>query len=443
MKRRWWSLPLGLVVLLAGWLAFSPRSEPPPGRLTKDAWPPHPNIVVVVIDALRVDRLPFHGHHRRTAPFLDELAAGGAVFERAYAASTWTPSSVASILTGLYPSDHHVRTGYAMSRRSQESDRPLTLNRLPDHAATLPELLRERGYRTFGASNNPNYSQQMGFQRGFDRFAYLEDKAGAALNASVEAFRAELAGAQPYFLYVHYMDTHKPYHLREEWLEPGAQDTPLARYDSELGYVDRELRRLYEALGLPRGTLVVVTADHGEEFRDHGGIGHKNTMYAELLRVPLLFSWPGVIEPRRIEGNVSLIDLLPTLVELAGPGDAPEGPGISLLSALRGEPVPARTLYAMRWTELRNPPLVRKAVIRDRWKYILSLPGGREELYDAQTDPTDRKNVVALHEETRAALRRELEELEARPPRYERAYAMSDESGRDLAPRLRALGYVD
>ena len=401
------------------------------------------NVVILLVDALRADRLPFYGHSKPTAPFLSQLAAEGAVFERAHAASTWTPSSVASLFTGLYPNQHQVWTGFVMARSAQASDRPLLLNRIPEEAPTLAERMRERGYRTFGVSSNANFGEEMGFRRGFERFAHPQRKSGDAVNESVREWLPELRRAQRYFLYLHYMDTHKPYHTREPWSDASAPDPDLARYDSAIGYVDTQIEELYRALGWQERTLLILLADHGEEFGDHGGSGHGNQVYNELMRVPLVFWWPGVIGPRRIQDNVSNVDVLPTLEELLG-GAAPRTPvaGESLAPLLEGRPMPARTLFAMRRAELDELQRERMAAIRDSWKYILSLPEQQEELYDTHRDPGEKHDLIARSPEVAARLRKDLERFQTEAPRHARAYVESERSASELADSLRPLGYV-
>jgi arylsulfatase A-like enzyme len=442
-KRRW-SLAAGLVavVLAAGagllLLTHAPRGRP----LSGEAGTPF-NVVIVLVDALRADRLPFYGHPKQTAPFLSQLAAKGAVFERSYAASTWTPSSVSSLFTGLYPNQHQVWTGFAMTRRTQATDRPLELNRLPDGARTLAESMKRRGYRTFGVSSNPNFAAEMGFQRGFDRFQHHREGNGAAINRSVLQWKGELERAPKYLLYVHYMDTHKPYPRHEAAYDAAEPNPMLARYDSAIGYVDERIQELYAALRWHERTLLIVTADHGEEFGDHGGAEHDNTMYAELLRVPLLLSWPGMIAPRRVADNVSNVDLLPTIEALTGKAnDATPVSGVSLLPLLEGKSMPARTLFAMRRTERLEPQLERTAAIRDDWKYILTIPGNREELFDTRRDPRDKHDLIAQSKDVAVRLRGELEAFDAGAKKHPRAFVRSEQTASDLAQQLRSLGYV-
>jgi arylsulfatase A-like enzyme len=284
----------------------------------------------------------------------------------------------------------------------------------------------------------------MGFARGFDRFQQESVLFAEVINDQALRWSDELRRQERYFLYLHYMDTHMPYQRRDPWFDTSEKDPALARYDSAIGYVDAHLRELYEKLGWHRDTLLVVLADHGEEFGEHGGHGHDNNqLYGELLHVPLLFYWPGVIAPRRIVAPVNLVDVRPTLEQLAT-GKPPETPGDghSLLPLLDGETLPERNLFAIRWTESENPPLVRKAAMRERWKYIASAPGGREELYDLLADPYDQHDLFAAQREVAAELRQELNRLDAQPVRHQRAYSDSARPAGELEQQLRSLGYV-
>jgi arylsulfatase A-like enzyme len=330
-----------------------------------------------------------------------------------------------------------------MTRRTQATDQPLELNRLPDGARTLAESMKRRGYRTFGVSSNPNFAAEMGFQRGFDRFEHHRGGKGAAINRSVLQWKAELERAPKYLLYVHYMDTHKPYPRHEPAYDRAEPNPMLARYDSAIGYVDERIQELYAALRWHERTLLIVTADHGEEFGDHGGVEHGNTMYAELLRVPLLLSWPGVITPRRVTDNVSNVDLLPTIEALTGKAnDATPASGVSLLPLLEGKSMPARTLFAMRRTERLEPQRERRAAIREQWKYIVTMPGNHEELFDTRRDPRDQRNVIAESKDVGARLRAELDAFEVKAKKHPRAFVNSEQTASDLAQELRALGYV-
>ncbi|HJS59096.1 MAG TPA: sulfatase [Vicinamibacteria bacterium] len=402
-----------------------------------------PNIVLLVLDAVRADHLGIYGYERETMPFLAGRAAGGLVFERAYAPSSWTPSSMASIFTGVWPHQHGVRTGFAATRNALKRGEAITLNRIPSRLLTLPAMLKRAGYRTFGASDNFNVGDAMGFTRGFDEFS-AKDQGGLRRGEAVREWREALLGGAPYFLYLHYMAAHAPYHKRAPWYDP---NTPghrqsVAAYDSNLSFLDERIRELHELLAWDERTLLVVTADHGEEFRDHGGAGHTNTLYQELLHVPLVVCWPGRVDPGRIRTPVSTIDLMPSLREAAGQPPDARDQGRSLFETARGGGDPARVVFAMRWDEVGKDRSTKKAVVTERHKLILTLPEARVELYDLIEDPREKSDLSRHKAPLVAALRRQLDELEARTAVAEREFSPAVSFTRENAEELKALGYV-
>ncbi len=310
-----------------------------------------PNILFVVVDCLRADRLGAYGYDRGTSPRLDRLAARALVFERAYSTAAWTKPAIVSVLTGLYPTRHG-------------SVDPFDV--LPRRTATVPELLRNAGYETlFLNAGNVFVSDEFGFDAVFDDFEMLTPGTASQV---VDAFSARLPGMseRPFFAYLHFMDAHLPYAsnaapgfdpgtLRPE-LRPGAINVGTVRalsekgrltatdrelvgrlYDAQVRFVDREIARLLETLGregLAQRTLVVVTADHGEELWEHGNFEHGHTLYDEVTRVPLLIAGPGVAPERRRE-PVSLVDLAPAILGWAGIRPQEELEGIDLLARSR------------------------------------------------------------------------------------------------------------
>lgn len=330
------------------------RSKPVTGAV---ATPAHPNVVLVVIDTLRADRLTPYGYARPTSPHLERLAERGRVFEEAYATSSWTWPSTASILTGLQPQQHGV-TGATSCFLAHE-------------LTSLPEALQEAGYRAAAWSGNPLISPLRGYGQGFDPL--VVDEAGFRKSAlfEEEAFDwlDEHAGER-FFLYLHLTDPHHPlvpsaearrelagdvpedfstrtFEEFDQALRDGRGHTdagervtervaPLADqqhlsdlYDACVRTADETLGRLLdrlEALGVEEDTIVVVTADHGEELFDHGLLAHGHTLYGELVRVPLVIAGPGV-PAGRVRTPVSNRHLAPSLaarlgVELAEVPDA-------------------------------------------------------------------------------------------------------------------------
>ncbi len=399
--------------------------------------------MLLVLDAVRADHLGIYGYERETMPFLASRAAAGLVFERAYAPSSWTPTSLASVFTGLWAHQHGVRTGFAATRSALKHGEAITLNRIPDALETLPVMLKRAGYRTFGASDNLNVGQAMGFTRGFDEFSSKE-QGGLRHGRAVQEWGESLRRGSPYFLYLHYMAAHAPYRKRAPWYDPAtpAHRESVAAYDSNLSFLDERIRELHELLAWDVDTLLIVTADHGEEFRDHGGSGHTNTLYEELLRVPLVVCQPGRAGVGRIRTPVSTVDLMPTLREAAGAPSSEADQGRSLFDTARRGGDPSRAVFAMRWDEVGKERSEKKAVVTERHKLILTLPEGRTELYDLADDPQEKRDLSRKKAPLVSALRRQLDQLEARTAVAERAYAPAVPITRKRAEELKALGYV-
>jgi arylsulfatase A-like enzyme len=351
------SLLLVMVLWLCGGGARSATAPDSPSRS------PAPNILLIVVDTLRSDRLGCYGHDRETSPHLDRLAERGVRYERCYATSSWTLPSCASLLSGLYPAAHGAE-GWSSAVG-------------PD-VPWLPSILHDAGYHTAGVSSNPFLTAKQGIARGFDvfddqtvlasaewSFPLLKSKHRAVVMASTASTATRRAMEilnerptdQPLFLLVHYMDCHADYVPPAPWdtrFDPDyagkitghvqsrsyGTDLPArdvahiaALYDGEVAHVDDHIGRLLahvEALDLTEQTLVIVTADHGEELLEHGAWGHGHTLYEEAVRVPLIMAGPSITPQRRVVSDpVSLVDVMPTLGSLVGV-PMPAGHGLDL-----------------------------------------------------------------------------------------------------------------
>ena len=357
-----------------------------------------PNVVLLVIDTLRFDHLPFYGYKINTAPFLTDLSAQGSIFETCYATSTMTSPSTASIMTSLYPFQHGVHKGLIVTLNQQAENLTVRLNSIPSSVLTLSEWLRENGYRTFAVSDNFNICDAEGFTQGFDHFVVMNDRGADKVNRQVMRWEKQLSAAQPYFLYLHYMDPHAPFLAHEPWYVPGADELQenLAKYDSEIRFVDEQIRELFNKLAWEENTILVVTADHGEEFRDHGQTGHGKNLYNETLRVPLLIRADSLgLRPKRIAGAVSGLDIMPTIGDILGM-DMPKGlSGISLSPFIKNSGnMPERPIFA---TLLASRPggsdAALRATIWEQWKFIVTDEMFRE-LYDTRRHPRELINLV-------------------------------------------------
>ncbi len=414
-----------------------------------------PNIVLIVIDTLRPDHLPFHGYDRNTTPFLATMAEEGVVFERAHSTSSWTAPAMASMLTSLHPVQHGVLSGLVAVRTQQRDDPTVTLNRIPEGVATAAEVLRDGGYSTWGVADNLNICADLGFEQGFQHFRMTSDEGAATVNATIRGWAHRLTDETPYFLYVHYMDPHRPYRKRAPWYAPmeGELLDSISAYDSEISYVDQKIEELRQLLGWDENTLVIITSDHGEEFLDHGGWDHGRTLYAEVVDVPLLVWMSPDLAPgdggepaarlgRRIAEPVSVLDILPTMREAAGLPRADAEQGLSLLPTVdgRGEAPTGRVFRA----DLRSPPwfgsLTLHSVTRDGQKYILTLPDG-EELYDLTRDPDERESLVGTRRDAVREFRGEVSAFLADVERYG-AGSVDIELDEATREQLESLGYM-
>ncbi|MEZ6020454.1 MAG: sulfatase, partial [Planctomycetota bacterium] len=316
-----------------------------------------PNVVLIVIDTLRADRFEAYGGAPEIAPFLNHLGSTGTVCTQTYSASSWTAPAMASMMTALHPLQHGVQKGFLANMKDQGESQTIALDRVPGELETLAESLQLSGYRTFAVTDNRNICSEMGFDQGFDRFHNMNHEGAKALQSKVMEWQPELRKKGPYFLYLHFMDPHRPYRHHDPGYAPVGKPRldQLAAYNSEVDHVDRTIQQLYKELGWDQNTVLVVTADHGEEFLDHGGWDHGRTLYQEVLAVPLFWIWPGGGAPHdpaakapvaRCTDPVSLMDIAPTLRDYLHLPPQP-AQGVSLLPALEGRgPLPARMIGA-------------------------------------------------------------------------------------------------
>ncbi|MCU0289333.1 MAG: sulfatase [Acidobacteria bacterium] len=359
-----------------------------------------PNVVLIVLDTLRADHLPFYGYEKNTAPFLSEIASRGVVFENTFSASSWTGPATASIFTSLYPFQHGVTSGFFAGKFFK-----IEINRIPNHVQTLPELLKKNGYKTYCAANNPNICEEEGFAQGFDNFALFKDAHEKKMTLQLEKWASEIKTQKKYFLYIHYNDCHIPYTAREPWYEKKEKkrDDVLARYDSEINYVDEKIKKMYNLLKWDKNTLLIITADHGEEFWDHKKTGHGRTLYSEVIRVPLIIYFPGEKNAnKKIKINASNMDILPTIRDYLGLKNTEVEEGMSLLPLIRNENNPQ---FHERWIfshllkhhkDNNGKIAYHKATIYQDWKYIyidMFQEKYIRELFNMKEDPMDQYNV--------------------------------------------------
>ncbi len=458
--RRWIRSSPGLALVLLAACGESPP-EVPAGD------DPRPDVVVITIDTFRPDHLASNGYGQSTAPFLEGLMERSVVFERAYSTSSWTAPSTGSLMTGLYPLRHGVVEGFLANRKRSEAldslvGTSIVLNQLPKDQPTLPELFRDAGWATWGVSSNINIGSEIGFDRGFDRFHRFPDmKPAEHLANRIRDWNRDGSGGKPRFFYLHFNDVHEPYEERSPWFEQGLGEEDLgketeelqrtvAAYNSQISYLDGVLESLYRDLGWDSDTILMVVSDHGEELGERGKVGHHFSLYDELMRVLMMVSAPDLeLPPKRIRTNASLIDVLPTVADLAGL-PIPEGlDGLSLVPLIGEGPVPQkvsrefrrRTLFGHR---LRHRIRAGKeaeqmwAAVRGPWKRIEKE--GKSRLYQTEKDPAETRDRSKKATDVDTGLRLAMEEFQALGIRVGEQQEV--ELDRETLEALESLGYI-
>jgi arylsulfatase A-like enzyme len=432
-----------------------------------------PNVLLVSIDSLRRDHLHCYGYRRETSPTIDRLAREGALFRTVVSPTSWTLPAHLTLLTSLPPEVHGV---------------VVDAMRLATHSPALAEVLREAGWATAGFVSGAYLDAIYGFSRGFDlyddyslvrsspRFSRrsvtspaLAEQVGAWLRRWQEAGRE-----RPFFLFVHMFDVHYDYEppppydrlfdpdysgpLREDQfrhssgipdhMSPRDLQHLIALYDGEIIFTDHHLGRIFEQLrelGVFDDTIVAVTSDHGDEFFEHGHVGHRQSLYDELVLVPLVVRYPRRVPAGRvIEGQARLMDVGPTLLSLAGVPAADFG----VIGA--GRPDGAQDLTPAFAAGARPPELVafgdlegKLASIRaGGLKYLQGKPGPGEELYDLRVDPGEQRNRLAEQRPVATALGEQLAHWRAQSGALGVGRAEAVAIDAEHRERLRSLGYV-
>jgi arylsulfatase A-like enzyme len=417
-----------------------------------DAYGRAKGILLVSIDTLRRDHVGIYGYPKPTTPRLDALARQGLLLDDAVSTSSWTLPAHLSMFTSVDPGIH----GGTDPKHGFNHKVP-----------TVAALLRSAGYATQAVTSHLYVSPVYGADDGFDHMDFEQDrKATDVANRAMNLL--DRFGDRRFFVFLHFYDPHWHYdppekerrlfpddyrgpltgNLRDFEYKTKANTTPaelrhlLALYDGEIRYTDDEIGRILDhlkGLGLDRSTLVFVTSDHGEEFLDHGSWEHQKTLYEEVVRVPMLLRGPGVAV-RREGGQVSLLDVAPTLLAWAGVAAPPSFEGRDLL-----RPLDPREAYGETDNTLDHTHKLFLRAGASRWKAIFSLAkdGGslkREEWYDLATDPGERREAPPRAAVAEPIRRRALERWRGDRARGAGAPAV------DLTPeqreRLRALGYV-
>ncbi len=401
----------------------------------------NPNIVILVVDTLRADHLPFYGYTLKTTPFLAKLASQSIIFDNAYSASSWTPPSTASIFTSLYPFQHKV-----VMALQDSVEVKIALNRIPERLETIAEFLKKQDYKTYAATDNINICKDEGFDQGFDMFVNHDYDTAEVVNGHVKEWAEDIKNQEKYFLYLHYNDPHHPLNKREPWYEKkeDSKENYISMYDSEISYADAHISELYDLLSWDKNTLVIFTADHGEELWDHDDMGHGYTLYNEVTRVPLFVYFPeDQRKTGRIQHNVSTMDIFPTIRAYLGLEPDPDHEGVSLLPLMKNpESVKnERHIFSHldRKHKTRGDMLARSTVYRN-WKWYRMEPH-EGALFNLENDPGEKTDVSKENPAITADLAGKYRTFEKNCVKYDREtvdYYLDEKT----KASLRALGYT-
>lgn len=486
-------------VLTGTWLA-SVRGDGDRSPLAGSVTATGPDVLVVLLDALRPDHCSAYGYARPTTPVLDRLAASGVRFDRAYSVSSWTKPVVATLFTGMYPARHG---NHAIN------------SLLPPEIVTLPEVYSLAGYRTGIFAENNFVSPLFGFDQGVTHFegsdpavytqtilGHVLDQVAArvgGLRPVIEAARVldrldagqrsfsedgiDLPGrvgrwveglpeGQPFFAYVHLLKPHAPYVVPEEfeglWSAPGSIVRPphvegvdpfatssaltdeeraqlIDNYDERIRFGDHQLGQIVDLVrATGRNPLVVVLSDHGEEFGENGLYDHGHSLQESVVRVPLVVNWPGRVPGGvAVASSVRLLDLPPTLLAWSGlePPSEFDGETMGPLAGFAAGPVAGERPVLL---ELRHGPgYGARGLVRGPLKLVESEQGGRraQRLFDLAADPGETESIAVEGEDPLAWMAAELDTLIG--VLHGRG-TVSAATGIDPATeeRLRALGYI-
>jgi len=428
-----------------------------------------PNVIVVTVDSWRADRAGYLRREPTLTPNLDTWAAESVCFTKAITPAPWTKPAASSLLTGLYPSVHGANVRGAFGAKVTEDAERAQANVMRSGLVTLGELLTQAGYTT-AAFTGGGFTHAVYQSRGFQHFY----GSGHGLHDLFYQCARWFAGrpASPFFVWLHAYDTHRPYRGRfplarfvrrrpfnltnadvkainsgQLVLTPDQQERLVRLYDTGVQYADRQIGLLLHVLrssGLLNHTILVFTSDHGEALYEHGLVEHWDVVYNEVLRVPLLIRVPGV-QPGTVDQYVRLMDLMPTLLELAGV-PVPEVQGASLLPAmLDGDDL---RLAAFSELETAGRPRALQCTLRGRdYKIIWWMDSGRISFFDLTADPGETRDLwgqdTPVERQLLARLDAQLKENGAWAARFEGDVEQEPEVGWEVEQRLRDLGYID
>lgn len=427
----------------------APKPRPKIGLLPEGA--AKPNIVFILIDALRADRLGVYGHRGGLAPTIDTIAFTGVTFDRCVAPAPWTLPSVASLFVSYYPGVHKATSYRAVE--DMEQGKQAYQSVLPEEFDTLAEVLKANGYETVGFCANKFIRERYGFGQGFEQFdtSFADNTVpGSKVNEAAFKWLEQRDSGKPFFLYLHYMDVHGPYNAAPEFMDPlmaqveanankkkldgkqlrrlnpylrkpppNASDPErfgrlseyreywVARYEAGVAEVDsyiKQLVRRLNELGLWDEAYVILLSDHGEALCEHDLWDHGYSQYQTDLHVPLILRWPNVLPPgKRVRRLASLIDVMPTLLEQLRIPSGGNLQGVSLVDHLSGR-LPPQPLA--RFGEAIKAGARQYALFAENTKLLvteiprrklpdgtMSKSGAQHRLFNLATDPGEQYDL--------------------------------------------------
>ena len=422
--------------------------------------PKGPNVIIIGVDTLRADHVSSYGYFRKTTPNIDELADHAILFKKAFSSSSWTLPSFQSIFTALYQKNHKVvNTSYRLNKSYN----------------TFAELLKNNGYRTAGFIAGPLLKSLFGFNQGYDVY---EESVSSSTN--IESHKditspriTEMAlhwikknKDNKFFLFIHYWDPHydyippPPYDTLFDPHYHGAMDGKdfeknnninpemdkrdlqhiVSLYDGEIRWTDMHIEKIFNALKelmIDEDTIIIIVGDHGEEFLEHGRKGHAQSLYNEVIHVPLIIKIPGISERKDIETIVSTVDIMPTVLSVLDIKSPSVMDGENLMPIINGTKTKRNEEEV--FSELFDSLV---SVVNDRWKLIYNYKSYKYEFYDIKTDVLEKNNLVSACLKDENALKEKMADWLKMKKTQDRRRTAEVKKDRETLRQLKSLGYI-
>jgi len=432
--------------------------------------PERPNIIIILIDALRRDHLGIYGYSRDTTPNIDDFSHNAIVFQHAISQSSWTNPSIASLFSSLYPSTHGCVTYFS------PDDKSIAAAFLDHKIITLAEALKEKGYATGGFVANHWICSRLQFDQGFDVFDSVNEQKPPASQVSEKALKwiAENR-AKPFFAYLHYIDVHGAYaspapydslfkssEVREMsaaeqsrldylYLEGAGNNLNyyIDQYDGCIRYVDHHIGEFLRALkkfDLFDNTIIIITSDHGEAFFEHGFCYHGHSVYNEEIDIPLIIKFPESIRfPGSKHHRVELIDVTATIFSLVQYHCPYSVDGWDLLK--KSSRALAKRAVFSQFITAKKQKSSRTAIIKDNLKAIYKMHERKVvELYDLREDEKEKNNIVSIETGKVRKLETMIDHWSIQKGRKRRKLNLRNSTvaieDKEKINQLRSLGYI-